>query len=509
MRNEMRRVASLSYWALLLLGCADPPLSPDEERASLSAEGSLTAPSNLIATPVSATRINLAWLDRSSRETGFELRRSTTGATGTFALLTRTAANVTAYSNISLSPLTQYCYKVRAFRTIGNNTSYSTLSPPSCASTLVAPGAPPAPTATTAKSTGSAAVVIAWTDNSADETGFRVERAPGTSGPWSVAASAGPDQSSAVDDGRASETQVCYRVAAVNAIGRSNWSEVACTIPPAAPTNLHATGSITTTVALTWSDNSAAEDGYEIQRATAQGGPYLVIADLSSNATAFHEEGLASDQTYWYKVRAKRAGGFSDAAGPSAGVTATTLPAAPTWLSASPMNGTWTDIIWRDNSTNEEGYRFERSEAGGPWVTLGSGGEPHTGGESLWRDKAFPIETEICYRIVAFNSFGESSVIGCTALPAVPVDLTAKVVDGVVELSWTDISKFEDGYYIMRAAPDEVSMGFYIVYDAVGPNVTTYRDPSLYPHGASYYLRGIKGPEGYSCCSNSVEPTFE
>jgi hypothetical protein len=61
----------------------------------------------------------------------------------------------------------------------------------------------------------------------------------------------------------------------------------------------------------------------------------------------------------------------------------------------------------------------------------------------------------------------------------------------------------------MRAAPDEVSMGFYIVYDAVGPNVTTYRDPSLYPHGASYYLRGIKGPEGYSCCSNSVEPTFE
>jgi titin len=492
--------------AILLAGCADPPLSPDEERAPLSAEGSLTAPSNLIATAVSASQINLTWRDKSSRETGFEVRRSNTGPTGTFALLTRTGANVTTYSNIGLSPSTQYCYKVRAFRTTGDTRSYSAFSPTACASTPVAAGVPSTPTATTAKSTGSTAVVIAWTDNSADETGFRVQRASSTSGPWAVAASTGPDQNSAIDGGRASETQVCYRVAAVNAIGRSNWSEAACAIPPAAPTNLHVTGSPSTTVVLTWSDNSAAEDGYEIQRANAQGGPHLVVADLSSNATAFHEQDLASDQTYWYQVRAKRAGGFSDAAGPSAGVTATTLPAAPTWLSASPMNGTWTDILWRDNSTNEEGYRMERSEAGGPWVTIGSGGEPHRGGESLWRDDAFPIETEICYRIVAFNSFGESSVTGCTALPAVPVDLTAKVVDGVVELSWTDISSFEDGYYIVRAAPDEVSMGFYIVYDAVGPNVTTYRDLSPSTAGwSSYYLRTIKGPQGYSCCSNSVD----
>lgn len=55
----------------------------------------------------------------------------------------------------------------------------------------------------------------------------------------------------------------------------------------------------------------------------------------------------------------------------------------------------------------------------------------------------------------------------------------------------------------MRA--DGISMGFYYVYGAVGPNVTTFRDLSPDPDWASYYLRAMKGPEGYSCCSNAVD----
>jgi len=306
-----------------------------------------------------------------------------------------------------------------------------------------------------------------------------------------------------LDGGRTSETQVCYRVAAFNLSGRSHWSQTACAIPPAGPTNLRVAGSTPTTVDLTWSDNSAAEDGYEIQRATAHDGPYLVIAELSMDATTFHDAELESDHSYWYQVRAKRAGGFSDPAGPTAAVTATTLPAAPTWVSASPFNGWSTYVVWRDNSTNEAGFRLQRSEAGGPWVTIMTLGPAAEGLSQAWDGATYPIETEICYRIVAFNGMGQSSDTGCTALPAVPLNLTAKVVDGTVELSWTDISRFEDGFHIVRA--DGSSMGVYYVYDGVGPNVTTYRDPYPDPEWSSYYLKAVKGPEGYSCCSNAAD----
>jgi hypothetical protein len=504
MHSRITRFLVLAGVAVLQGGCQDPPLAPDQDQALLgSSAAALTAPTSLSASAVSPSRIDLTWQDKSSNETGFEVHRSTSGAGGTFALLAQPAANVTRYSNSGLSPSKQYCYKVRAFRRVGSKTSYSAFSPNACSTTPIPLPTPAVPTATTAISTNSSTVAVTWADGSADETGFLVERATSVSGPWVAAATIGPNRTSLSDGARASEVQVCYRVAAFNANGQSNWSVTACAIPPAGPTKLQAAGVDPTTFDLMWSDNSAFEDGYQIQRAMAEAGPYSVIADIGPNITKYRDAGLASGQLYWYRLRSKRAGGFSDFSISMAALWVTSIPAAPTLVSASPMNGTWTDIIWKDNSTNEAGIRFERSVAGGDWISMGSGG-PQTEGLSFLRDSnQYPIETEICYRITAFNSLGESSVIGCTALPALPLNLTAKVVDGIVELSWTDVSRFEDGYYIVRA--DGVSMGFYYVYGAVGPNATTYRDPSPDPQWASYYLRGIKGPEGYSCCSNAVD----
>jgi fibronectin type 3 domain-containing protein len=504
MVSGIRRFFVLAGIAVLQGGCQDPPLAPDQGQASLGSTATLIAPSNLSAAAVSPRRIRLTWEDKSNNETGFQVYRSTTGPTGTFAWLTRIDANVRSYADTGLSPAKQYCYKVRAFRRVGTTTSYSSFSPQACSTTPPLAGAPAAPTGTIATSINSSTVAVTWGDRSADETGFRIERATSFSGPWAAAATIGPNLTSFSDGARASETQVCYRVAAFNANGQSSWSETGCAIPPAGPTNVRAAGSDPTAFDLTWSDNSAFEDGYQIQRATAAGGPYSVIAEVAANGTTYRDAGLAGDQLHWYRLRAKRAGGFSDFSTPAAAVAATTIPLAPTFVSASPLNGSWTDIIWRDNSTNEAGIRVERSRAGGPWATIGSGGPATEGVSQLLRDsESYPIETEICYRIVAFNGVGESSDTGCTALPALPIDLAVRVVDGVVELTWTDVSRFEDGFYIVRA--DGLSMGFYYVYDGVGANTITYRDLNPDPEWSSYYLRGMKGPEGYSCCSNAVD----
>lgn len=94
------------------------------------------APTNLSATAVSASQINLQWLDKSNNETGFRLQRRT--ATGTFADITTAAsANSTAFSNTAgLSAGTTYFYRIRAF----NGTGDSAYSGEASATTFAAAG---------------------------------------------------------------------------------------------------------------------------------------------------------------------------------------------------------------------------------------------------------------------------------------------------------------------------------------------------------------------------------
>jgi hypothetical protein len=82
-----------------------------------------SAPTNLTATAVSQTRINLTWTD-TSNETGFKIERRT-GA-GSFTQIADTfAANVNTYSDTGLTAVTTYTYRVIAYNS-GGNSPYST-----------------------------------------------------------------------------------------------------------------------------------------------------------------------------------------------------------------------------------------------------------------------------------------------------------------------------------------------------------------------------------------------
>jgi fibronectin type 3 domain-containing protein len=70
-------------------------------------------PANLTATAQSKTGIQLAWTDKASNETGYEVWRSAS-RNGTYSLVATTGANVTTYKDSSLSANTVYFYKVRA-----------------------------------------------------------------------------------------------------------------------------------------------------------------------------------------------------------------------------------------------------------------------------------------------------------------------------------------------------------------------------------------------------------
>jgi len=83
----------------------------------------INAPSNLTATAISSSQINLSWTDNSINEDGFEIDRSTDGVG--YVLLVTLNLDLISYSDIGLAPMLTYYYRVRAFNTIGDRSNYS------------------------------------------------------------------------------------------------------------------------------------------------------------------------------------------------------------------------------------------------------------------------------------------------------------------------------------------------------------------------------------------------
>ena len=430
--------ASLLLLSLLLACDGDPLFGPN---AAL-----VRPPASLTASAVSHDQIDLTWQDNAPNETGFELYRSSPEPNGPFTRQATTGSHVTNYSDAGLTPKTQYCYKVRAFKTSGPNTSYSPYSETVCATTPVIP-VPAAPSGTDAKPAYSTAVDVSWIDNSSNETGFRVERSLDLGSTWTSARTLGANVTSVQDYEAASEQQVCYRVVAFNALGDSPPSTTDCTTPPAAPTDLTAAGVGGPAIDLTWADKSAAEDGYEVGRwVDATCCLPTVIANLPANATSYRDLTVTGNQRYWYSVRAKRDGGFSSRSNNASAIAATTPPNAPSGTDAVPWSSTQVGVTWTDNSTNEDGFRVERSTDGGAsWTPAG------TTLDVAFGDGGRVSEERVCYRVIAFNGLGDSppSNTDCATPPAGPTNLAATGIDQqTINLTWTDNSGLEDGYEV-------------------------------------------------------------
>jgi hypothetical protein len=107
------------------------PNSPNTSEVTATVGVFPAAPSNLTASTVSSSRIDLAWTDNANNETGFYIERS---QGGTYAQIDTVGANVTSYGNTGLPASTTFSYRVRAHNTAGfsaySNTASATTSPP-------------------------------------------------------------------------------------------------------------------------------------------------------------------------------------------------------------------------------------------------------------------------------------------------------------------------------------------------------------------------------------------
>jgi titin len=470
----MRRTALAALTALTLVGCGGDLLAPRLSKQGGNANAR-PAPGTLTTWAVSSTSINLAWDDNATNESGWEAWRSTTGVNGTFTLLVTLGANVTSYLNTGLTPLTEYCYKVRSFKKQGQKNAYNEFFNTSCSTT---PGPPPAPSNTNAVFGDNSFATVTWTDNSATEDVFRIERSGSASGPWTQIAELYANTTSYNDWSVTTEQLYCYRVIAHNQWGDSP-SNVDCTSRPNAPLDVKAVSNDANSVDVTWTDNSAFEEHYVVERALDDY-VFSIVATLDANTSTYHDNVSASDVRYWYRVRATSSEGKSYYSNYAGAVPVSTPPGVPTLTNAYPSNSTNVYAYGNATSVNTKTIRVERSTAGGAWVSAGT---VEANADLSWdfAEGNLTTEQEVCYRAVGINSVGESapSAEDCTAPPAAPSDIyTVPIDEWTTEVRWTNNSAVADGVLLVTYYCD-YSWDYYCEYPYeydyyLGPTETSY-----------------------------------
>ena len=102
------------------------------------------------------------------------------------------------------------------------------------------------------------------------------------------------------------------------------------------------------------------------------------------------------------------------------------LPSAPTGLVATGVSPVRIDLSWTDTSSDETGFRIERRIGAGSWSTLVTLGANMTS----YPDTGLTPETAYSYRVIAFNTYGDSDPSNTASATTPPAIIGPLVYDG-------------------------------------------------------------------------------
>jgi fibronectin type 3 domain-containing protein len=397
-----------------------------------------TAPTTLTATTIGATQIDVVWSNDLANADSILIERCTDAGCSAFAQIAAVAfaADDTVYSDLTTVYGQSYTYQLRT----RNAVTSSSYTPTATATTLP----PAAPSALSGAPVNATRIDLAWTDNSNNETGFRIERCPGDACSnfaeiATVAANATTYQDLAV----AFNTGYRYRVRAYHAITSVDYSNIvnADTRPPTAPTALTATTTSATSITLAWADNADDELSYRVDRCV--GGACTEFAQIGTavaGATGYVDNTAVVGTSYRYQVTAIGVPGNSAASNIASANTL--LPADPTANAATTITAMMINVTWIDNSDNETGFVVQRCTGAGcssgfaTVATMEANDTTHV-------DSTATPGSSYGYRVRAFNAAGNSGFSATlhanTLPPADPTGLSATTVSDVqIDLAWTN-----------------------------------------------------------------------
>ncbi len=467
--------ASMSFNAIAAVsGWTNSSVSSAAYTINQQSGGTPALPGNLVATAVSATQINLTWLDNSSNETAFKIERKT-GAAGTYAQIAAPAAGTTSYNDTTVAGATTYYYRMRSTNAFGDS-GYSN----EANATTPASGTLPAP----------------WIDVDVGSTGI-AGSATYANGSFTING-AGADIW-----GTADAFNYVYQpmtgdaeiVAKVNSVQNTDvWAKAGVMIRETLTA-----GSEQALMAITSASGAAFQRRVSTAGASTHTAgasvtaPYWVRLTRKGNVFTGY---TSTDGLNWTQVGTDTIsmvpGVYIGVAVTShttaalnqsviSNVFVTTQPASPSGLTATAVSSSQVNLGWVDNSTNESGFKIERKTgAGGTYAQIAT----LAAGVTSYSDSGLTTNTSYYYRVRSSNTAGDSAYSNeanvttpsAGTVPAAPASLNAAAISSSqITLNWADVSS-ETGFKIERKTG---AGGTYTQIGTTGTNVTTYSDTNL------------------------------
>ncbi len=301
--------------------------------------------------------------------------------------------------------------------------------------------------------TAGSPIELEWTDNSNNEDAFRVERRLDGGAFQEIAITTWSDYRdlTALEEGSRYE----YRIVAFNAAGAASPSNIAQAQlrVPNRVTSLIASYVDDSTIRLEWGDQlSNIEEGIRIER-RVDDSDFVEIGSVGADVSEFLDTSAVFGSVNEYRVVAFNAAGDAPASD-IASLTLGRVPNPVAGLTASQLAGqSIVDVVWIDNSDNEDGFRIERRAQGDVFVQL----DVIDSNRFRFVDASAQPGMTYEYRVIAFNGVGDSESnaivrITIVELPVAASNVTAIQQNGTnVTVRWADNSNNEDGFSILRS----------------------------------------------------------
>lgn len=468
------------------------------------ASGSTPTPSTgASATALGSSSVRIDWTDNSSNEIGFRIERRL-ASDSTWSSVGTANINASTFTDTSATGGQSYVYRVVAYNSFGD------AGPSNEANVTTPSNGPTAPSGLTLLVAGNSAINLFWTDNSDNETGFRIERRTGASGNWTAIETVAANSTSYQATGLLEGTTYSFRIIAVNGNGDSLASNEA---------------TATTQSQFTSSD---------IGNPTPSGSTQTIASGKDYNVTAGGGDIWANADSFRFVY--KQITGDFDISVLVAGITATHATAPAGLMARSTLTSSSANVIQRTDASSR--YRFAyRTTTGGTttatgslvgtpgatWLRLKRVGNTFTGysssdgtnwtqtgtvsvnlGSSVFVGMATASKNPAATTTAQFRNFNDGTQPPPPTAPTAPSDLLASnATYGQVALTWSDNSTTETGFRVER----RMGAGAWETLITKAPDSGAHSDTTVEP-ATTYSYRVVataSGPD--SGPSNEVTVT--
>jgi fibronectin type 3 domain-containing protein len=306
--------------------------------------------------------------------------------------------------------------------------------------------------------------------------------------------------------------------APISAVGATTDTQ-----PPTAPSGLTATTVSSSQINLSWtaSTDIVGVTGYLIQRSQGTGSTNFVQM-ATPTGTNYSDTSLTAGMTYNYQVQATDAAGnlsgYSSVASVTTLVSDTTVPTAPSGLTATAVSSSQINLSWTASTdiVGVTGYLVQRSQGIGStnFTQMATPTGTNYSDTSLTAGMTYNYQVQATD--AAGNLSGYSSVASVTTLvsdttaPTAPSGLTATAVSSSqINLSWTASTDIVGvtGYLVQRSQ----GIGSTNFTQMATPTGTNYSDTSL-TAGMTYNYQvqatdAAGNLSGYSSVASATTPS--